>query len=224
MRAEVLSDSWLPPRLRCREGKVEELLMALEESREAVIVGPSGVGKSTLVRLALLEAVVVDCSVRRTAASIGRALAAGLGLKWGGLPRLKEDLAALEPRTIVFDDYTLARRTRGLLALLGAARSGHRVVLVVHPSARHAPGVRGPAVEMPPYSAEELFAIMEDRVIEGRLPASEDCLWEIARSLGYPHGPGSARLAIATLREALKLAPGEAVAEHAKTALALLHL
>ncbi len=220
---KVLSESWLPPRLRFREEKIDVLSSTLSEQGVATVVGPSGVGKSTLVRLALHGAVIVDCCTKRTAASIGRELAKKLNLPWRGLVVLKEELAELEPATVVLDDYTMAQKTKELLDLLSVIRARHRVVLVVHPSARYAPGVEGPAVEMPPYAAEELYGILEDRVVAGQLPVSEEALWEISNRLGLPKGPGSARLAITALRLALVIAmqrhDPEVTSKHANAAL-----
>jgi len=98
------------------------------------------------------------------------------------------------------------------------------VVLIAHPSVRGE--LRGAlTIEMPPYTAGELYEILEDRVAQGDLPVSDSVLRFIAERLGYPRGSGSARLAIRALRRAVELAlPGPASLRHAEAALALLQL
>ncbi len=207
MEVRVLSESWLPPRLRFREEKVGALASALREHSVVAVVGPSGVGKSTLVRLALPRAVIVDCSVKRSYSSIVREVARQLNIRARTLATAVEELLELEGAVVVLDDYTLARRSRRLVELVEYLGKRNAVVLVGHPSIRgELAGLAGTTIDMPPYSAEELYGILEDRVVAGQLPVSEEALWEIASRLGLPKGPGSARLAITLLRLALKLA------------------
>lgn len=222
MRLEVLTPEWTPPRLVHREDKPGELKRALKKGR-VLVVGPCGTGKSTLVKLALGETLRVDCSRARSAASVAARLAALAGVRTRRLSVALSRLLELEPQIIVLDDFTLARKDRSMILLLERLERRHVIVLVVHPHALRAPGVEGEAVIMPPYSAEELYGILENRVAAGGLPVSEEALWAIAEGLGHPHGPGSARLAIAALRRALELASRdgrpEVLERHAEVAL-----
>jgi len=127
--------------------------------------------------------------------------------------------------TVVFDDFTLAQRTPQLWDMVLRLAEMNRVVLVVHPSIRGE--LRGAPllVEMPLYSAEELYLILEDRALQGDLPVTDKVLRYIAEKLGYPRGSGSARLAVRALRLAFQAAqPGPVSVRHAELALALLRL
>lgn len=226
MSLSVLSEDWLPPRLRYREAKVQELRELAVEG--AVIVGPSGVGKSTLVRMALPEAITVDCGSARTAASIAARISVAMGLRSRRLGDVLRELRERPPHTIVLDDYTLARRNRSTVSLVRVLANYHRLVLVVHPHALNSPGVFGTVLRMPPYTPRELQGILEDRVVKGALPVSEEAIAAVSSALGSPQGPGSARLALTVLRETLRLClrsgDREVTPKHVAQALALLGL
>lgn len=226
MRLEVLDEEWTPPRLLFREDKVARLRELVRPGSVVVVVGLSGVGKSTLVRKALPGAAVVDCSVKRSYPSIVRELAGRLGVRARSVAVAAEEILEVEGKVVVLDDYTLAHRSRRLLRLVEGLGERHALALVGHPSiAGELEGLADAFVRMPPYSPRELYGILEDRALAGELPVSEEALWAIAGRVGYPGGSGSARLAIAALKEALKLAGGgEAGGEHAEAALARLSL
>jgi len=203
VRLEVLSEAYLPPRLAAREDRLRALRAA---EGLVAIVGPAGAGKTTLARLAFPDALWVDCGLTPSYASIRASLRGFTG-----------------GRAVVLDDFTLAHRTPQLWELvLRLSRSG-RVVLVAHPSIRgELAGAQ--LVEMPPYSAEELYLILEDRALQGELPVTDKVLRFIAEKVGYPKGSGSARLALRALRYALQAAQGPVSLRHAELAFSLLEL
>jgi len=206
VRPEVLSESYLPSRLVRREDRLQLLRLAPPQGLVAII-GPAGTGKTTLARLAFPDAVWVDCGVHGSHAGV-----------YGALRRsgLREKAGV----SVVFDDFTLAHRTPELWDLVLRLSERNRVVLVVHPSVRGE--LRGAPllVEMPPYSGEELYLILEDRALQGELPVTDKVLRFIAEKLGYPRGSGSARLAVRALRYALQAAqPGPVSVRHAELAL-----
>jgi len=212
VRPEVLSESYLPSRLVGREDRLQLLKLAPPQGLVAVI-GPAGTGKTTLARLAFPGAVWVDCGVHGSHAGV-----------YGALRRsgLREGTTG---RTVVLDDFTLAHRTPELWDLVLRLSERNRVVLVAHPSIRGE--LRGAPllVEMPPYSAEELYLILEDRALQGELPVADKVLRFIAEKVGYPRGSGSARLALRALRLAFQAAqPGPVSVRHAELALAFLRL
>jgi len=207
VRPEVLSESYLPSRLVRREDKLQTLRATPPQGLVA-IVGPAGTGKTTLAKLAFEGAAWVDCGVHGSHAGVYGALRRS-GLREGSTGR-----------TVVLDDFTLAHRTPELWDLVLRLAEMNRVVLVVHPSVRGE--LRGAPllVEMPPYSAEELYQILEDRALQGELPVTDKVLRFIAEKLGYPRGSGSARLAVRALRYALQAAqPGPVSVRHAELAL-----
>jgi len=212
VRPEVLSESYLPSRLVGREDRLQLLKLAPPQGLVAV-VGPAGTGKTTLARLAFPDAIWVDCGVHGSYPNIVKTLRRS-GLREG-----------TTGRTVAFDDFTLAHRTPELWDLVLRLSERNRVVLVVHPSVRGE--LRGAPllIEMPPYSGEELYLILEDRAVQGNLPVTDRVLRFIAEKLGYPKGSGSARLAIRALRLAFQAAqPGPVSVRHAELALALLRL
>lgn len=227
MRLEVLSEAWLPPRLLFREDRVRELEEVGGSCGVVAVVGPSGVGKTTLVRMAFPRAPLIDCSLKRTYYSVVREAARLLGLPQSPLPVTVDRILEIGGKTVILDDYTLAKRTQRLTSLVKKLAERNRVVLVCHPSIKaELVGLAETTIEMPPYSKEELYAILEDRVVAGELPVSEEALEVISGKVGYPEGSGSARLAILILRKALELAAEkkdpEVLAVHVEAALKLL--
>jgi len=202
----VLSAGWIPPSLVCRESKVETARKLIREGALAVI-GPSGVGKTTLARMAFPDAIIVDCTLRRRAQSIARYIALSMGIKARRFGDALNAIREAEARLVVLDDFTLAFRNREMRLLLRALEK-HLVVFIAHPSIRYEL-FEYSILEMPPYSAAELYRILEPRAASGRLPVEEGALWEIARLVGWPKGPGSARLALYVLRLCLERTVGE---------------
>jgi len=211
VRPEVLNESYLPSRLVGREDRLQALRATPPQGLVAVF-GPAGTGKTTLARLAFEGAVWVDCGVHGSYPNVVKTLRrSGLREKAGV--------------SVVFDDFTLAHRTPELWDLVLRLSERNRVVLVVHPSIRGE--LRGAPllIEMPPYSAEELYLILEDRALQGELPVADKVLRFIAEKVGYPRGSGSARLALRALRLAFQAAqPGPVSLRHAELAFALLRL
>ena len=207
MNVRVLDEGWLPPKLVCREEKVEELKRLILSEGYAAILGPSGVGKSTLVKLAAPGSLIIDCSERRTYASILRYAARELNIGARQLKLIEEEVIA-SGVLIVLDDFTLAHRDKRLRSLVDRLRDRGGLVIVGHPSIR-SELIDYPLLEMPAYTTEEIYSILEDRVVLANLPVSEEALKVISSRVGRPRGPGSARLAIVALKEAIKLAVKE---------------
>lgn len=212
MMLEVLDEAWLPPRLVGRQEQLRKLAALIAAGGVCAVVGQAGTGKTTLVRMVVRDAVGgvvwVDCGRRTSYSAIAAAL------------------AARHARVVVLDDFTLARRDAKLWSMVARLGREGSVVLTAHPSVRAELIAHGVTriVDMPPYNAEELFVILLDRVIEGGLAVDDEALEVIARRVGWPEGPGSARIALRALRTALELAGGRAGREHAEAALELLSI
>jgi len=188
----VLDPDYLPRRLLFRERQLNIAVNALLARQNLVVVGEPGMGKSTLVKMALASVkiphVYIDCGQSRTYTSIRRKV------RTDGLN--------------VLDDFTLVKYELRLEKLVTQLPWK---ILVVHPVFRprlqrlYALGLQARTIEMPPYTPSEIYAIIEDRVIAGNLPASEEALQYLAARVKNP------RKALNTLRKAIQQTQGKEI-------------
>lgn len=205
MDMEVLGQNWLPPRLLYREYILEKLEELLREKAKTAIRGISGVGKTTLVKSALknlgAEYTWIDCSSTRTYSSLIRRLRTRRGV-------------------VVIDDYTLAKRDARVRSLI--KKVAH--VVVIHPWTTFPELEEFTVLEMKPYNPQELYDIMADRVLYGRLNVDEESVKYIADTIGYPSGIGSAKIALQLLKLSLEHGGGEANIETTKEVIRMYYL
>ncbi|MEM4853624.1 MAG: hypothetical protein QXQ60_08660 [Thermofilum sp.] len=166
-----------PPKLLFREAELAEARARVERGEPFKVVGPPGVGKTTLVRMALAGVghAYVSCFERRTP----RLILSSLGAGWN-----------------VLDDFSLAAWDGQLLA---AVRS-LPVILVELPH-RRSPLLENHVIEMRPYSREQLEEILRERVVRLRLPADDEDIRAAAEE-GARRG-GNARAALYALHRLL---------------------
>lgn len=188
----VLDPDYLPRRLLFREKQLNMAVNALLARQNVVVVGEPGMGKTTLVRKALASVkipyIYIDCGQSRTYASIRKKM------KTGGL--------------VVLDDFTLVKYEPRLEKLVTQLPWK---ILVVHPVFKprlqrlFTLGLKARLVEMPPYTPAEIYRILEDRVIAGNLPVSEEAIQHLAYRVKNP------RKALNTLKKAIQQAQGQEV-------------
>ena len=188
----VLDPDYLPRRLLFREKQLNVTVNALLARQNLVVMGEPGMGKSTLVKMALASAkiphVYIDCGHSRTYSSIRK--------------KTRRD------RLNVLDDFTLARHETRLEKLVLQLPWK---ILVVHPVYKprlqrlYSLGLRARLVEMPPYTPAEIYKILEDRIIAGNLPVSEEAIHHLATRAKNP------RKALNILRKAIQQAQGQEV-------------
>ncbi|MEM2186844.1 MAG: hypothetical protein QXT37_07705 [Thermofilaceae archaeon] len=166
-----------PPKLLFREAELSEARAYIERGEPFKVVGPPGVGKTTLARMALIgvDHTYVSCFQRRTPRMI-------LPLLDGG-------------RWNVLDDFSLAMWDE---RLFNAVKQMPRVVLVELPH-RRSPLLEGNVIEMRPYSREQLEEILRERVVRLLLPADDDDIHAAAEE-GARKG-GNARVALLALHQ-----------------------
>ncbi|MEM0267645.1 MAG: hypothetical protein QXV98_03390 [Thermofilaceae archaeon] len=166
-----------PPKLLFREAELSEARARVERGEPFKVVGPPGVGKTTLVELALIGVshAYVSCFQRRTARLI---------------------LSSLdEARWNVLDDFSLALWDE---RLFNAVKQMPRVVLVELPH-RRSPLLENRVIEMRPYSREQLEEIVRERVVRLLLPADDEDIRRAAEE-GARRG-GNARVALLALHQ-----------------------
>jgi Cdc6-like AAA superfamily ATPase len=168
----------LPKRLLFREGQLEEAVGLLRSGSSFAVRGPFGTGKTTLVRMALSRAdaqhVYVECMHCRTYPCIRR---------------------RVDPKLLnVLDDYSLARRTPELSFLVAGLP---RKILVVNTGFTGEELEKLRVIEMPPYTKEEIFKILLERVAELGLRAGDEQV-EACATKGYRAG-GNVRVALLCL-------------------------
>ena len=168
-----------PPRLLFRERQLEEAVRLLQSGSSFAVRGGLGVGKTTLVRMALsrtgVQHTYVECMFCRTYPCLRRRLRGAAGL-------------------VVLDDYSLAQRTPELVFLVSSLPLK---VLVVHAgfSGEEIKGVR--VIEMPPYAKEEISEILVERVVELGLRVGDEQV-EACAAKGHKAG-GNVRVALLCL-------------------------
>jgi len=144
----------LPRRLLFRERQLEEAVRLIERRESFVVTGPFGTGKTTLVRMALSRTTVphvfVECMNCRTYTCIKRRLDPG--------------------RLVVLDDYSLVRRTPELAFLVSSLPFKIATVNTGF-TAEELGKLR--VIEMPPYTKQEIFEILVERVVEANLRAED---------------------------------------------------
>ena len=177
---KLLSRLLAPPRrLLFRERQLEEAVRLLQSGSSFAVRGGLGVGKTTLVRMALsrtrVQHTYVECMFCRTCPCLRRRLRGAAGL-------------------VVLDDYSLAQRTPELVHLVRALPSK---VLVVHAgfAGEELEGLR--VIEMPGYTVEELVEILAQRAAELQLRVSDEQV-EVCAEKGFRAG-GNARVALLCL-------------------------
>jgi Cdc6-like AAA superfamily ATPase len=175
----LLSQLLAPPRrLLFREGQLEEAVELLRRGESFAVRGGLGVGKTTLVRVALSRVAVphvyVECMACRTYSCIRKKVQPGV--------------------LNVLDDYSLSQRTPELVFL---ASSLPLKVLVVHAgfSGEEIKGLR--VIEMPPYTKDEIFEILLERVAELGLRVGDEQV-EACAEKGFKAG-GNVRVALLCL-------------------------
>ncbi|MEM0093471.1 MAG: hypothetical protein QW753_03785 [Thermofilum sp.] len=168
-----------PPKLLFREAELAEARARVERGEPFKVVGPPGVGKTTLVRMALAGVghAYVSCFERRTLRAI-LPLLDGAGWK-------------------VLDDFSLAMWDERLFS---AVEQLPRAILVELPH-RRSPLLENHVIEMRPYSREQLEEILRERVVRLRLPADDEDI-RLAAEEGARRG-GNARAALYALHRLL---------------------
>jgi Cdc6-like AAA superfamily ATPase len=140
----------LPRRLLFRERQLEEAVRLIERRESFVVRGPFGTGKTTLVRMALSRTmaphVFVECTNCRTYTCIKRKLDPGM--------------------LVVLDDYSLVRRTPELAFLVSSLPFK---IATVNTSFTGEELGKLRAIEMPPYTKQEIFEILVERAVEANL-------------------------------------------------------
>lgn len=225
MKADVLSEDFIPSRLVRREDMLDKVVDMMNKHSVVVIEGVSGVGKTTLVRMLerkmgrQVSFIYVDCSMCRTYPGILSRIGEVIGVRRSVL----DALLSRSKSVIVLDDFTLVVN-RQTIRFIERIKKKHKVILVVHPWVSLPLSSFG-KVSMPPYSREELIDIITDRVLSGNLSrVSDEAVERVSYALGFPRGPGSARLALLVLREAIKLTDGEVLTTHVDKVMEILGL
>lgn len=171
-----------PPKLLFRERQLEQAADYVKRGLSFKVVGVPGVGKTTLVLLALRRynagCVYVSCFQRRTPRTI-------IGML---------DDSALN----VIDDFSLAVWTADLLQRV--QRLPFKVLVELPHRRSHI--LENRVVEMPPYTREELEEILRERVVRLCLPLDDEDIGAAAEE-GARRG-GNARVALLALYELVR--------------------
>jgi len=216
----VFDETFIPERLVARKGQMEEIVRCLKPARSGksiknlYIYGPPGVGKTSVTRWILKENfernyIYVNCWSKRTSHKIMEEILLQIGHVVHGkeptsdlIKRLekskKKPIVCLDESDHIKDTdilYDLSRNSVGLVLISNQAYALSEI------DYRIKSGLFLNEVQFKPYSREEIFEILKDRMSYGFRPGavSENLLSIIA---GMSNG--DARVGLQTIKIAAK--------------------
>jgi len=217
---KALLPSYIPDRILHREKELNELFMCLKNSANAFVYGPSGSGKSVMIKKAIedfsdlskTKAVYIDCSLYQTTNAIFHETLLFLNnivsskSNYELTKRLKAKIRNLDsPLTICLDHFEYLKELETLNRILSL---GVDLIIIAETYDSHRKlnqSIKASItnlIEIPSYTTDQVFEILMERAEEAleKYTYSEEAIRKIAET-----SSGNVKLALNLLKsQALK--------------------